>query len=586
MRFHYNPAKYICYFICAVALLMLASCSATKYIPQGDALYTGATVKLKDSISSKKEKKSLLTDLKKLPRPKPNSKLLGIPLKVLIYNMGGNPEKKSKIRNIFRKFGQPPVLLSSLNLEFNNKVIRNYLENVGYFKAEVSGDTVIKRKKAHATYTVSPGHVYKIKEVQFVTDSTPILKSIKLTEPGTFLKPGDPFNLDVIKGERTRIDAILKEQGYYYFGPDLLVIDADSTIGDNKVNMYLKLKENTPYTARKPYIIDDVFIYSNFRLNSARVDTVKAGSQSYNGYFIIDRANRFKQRLFPRILRFDSGDVYNRKDHNLTLNRLINLDVFKFVKNRFEVSPQTSKTDTGRLNAFYYLTPQPKKSLRAELSGNTKSNNYVGSLVRFSFRNRNTFRGAEQLEVHANVGSEVQYSGTNSGFNSFRLGGGLSFSIPKFVVPFFRLNTTSAYVPRTRIALDYELLNRQKLYTLTSIRGELGYVWKPEVRKEHQFNPIAINYVEPLNITQLYLDSIKRDLTLRQAVDTQFILGSNYTYTFDQLVNDRKATGFFFSGNLDLSGNIAGLATGANIKNGNQKRIFGAPFSQYIKTQV
>jgi hypothetical protein len=154
------------------------------------------------------------------------------------------------------------------------------------------------------------------------------------------------------------------------------------------------------------------------------------------------------------------------------------------------------------------------------------------------------------------------------------------------VVPFFKFNTSSAYVPRTRIALDYELLNRQKLYTLTSVRGELGYVWKPEVRKEHQFNPIAINYVEPLNITQLYLDSIKRDLTLRQAVDTQFILGSNYTYTFDQLISDPKGTGFFFSGNLDLSGNIAGLATGANIKKGDQKRIFSAPFSQYIKTQA
>jgi outer membrane protein assembly factor BamA len=290
--------------------------------------------------------------------------------------------------------------------------------------------------------------------------------------------------------------------------------------------------------------------------------------------------------LFPRILRFDSGDVYNRKDHNLTLNRLINLDVFKFVKNRFEISPQTSEADTGRLNAFYYLTPQPKKSLRAELSGNTKSNNYVGSLVRFTFRNRNSFRGAEQLEIHANVGSEVQYSGTNSGFNSFRLGAGLGFSIPRFVVPFFKFNTTSAYVPRTRIGLDYEILNRQKLYTLTSVRGELGYVWKPEVRKEHQFNPIAINYVEPLNITPLYLDSIKRDLTLRQAIDTQFIIGSNYTYTFDQLINDPKGTGFFFSGNIDLSGNIAGLVTGANIKDGNQKRIFGAPFSQYIKTQA
>ena len=50
-------------------------------------------------------------------------------------------------------------------------------------------------------------------------------------------------------------------------------------------------------------------------------------------------------------MRFDSGDVYNRTDHNLTLSRLINLDVFKFVKNRFEDSPN-SQGDTGRLNTI------------------------------------------------------------------------------------------------------------------------------------------------------------------------------------------------------------------------------------------
>ena len=43
MRVQNNPAKYISYFICIAALFTLVSCSATKYIPQGDALYTGAS---------------------------------------------------------------------------------------------------------------------------------------------------------------------------------------------------------------------------------------------------------------------------------------------------------------------------------------------------------------------------------------------------------------------------------------------------------------------------------------------------------------------------------------------------------------
>ena len=185
----------------------------------------------------------------------------------------------------------------------------------------------------------------------------------------------------------------------------------------------------------------------------------------------------------------------------LTLSRLINLDVFKFVNNRFEDSPN-SQGDTGRLNTYYYLTPLPKKSLRAEISGNTKSNNYVGSLVTFTFKNRNIFRAAEHLDLHANVGTEVQYSGNQSGYNTYQLGGGITFAIPKFVVPFFRFNTTNAFVPNTKIDLSYDLLNRSKLYTLNSFTAQLGYSWKPNIKIEHELNPFVINYVKALNVTQ------------------------------------------------------------------------------------
>lgn len=566
----------------------ITGCSTTKNIPERDALYTGANIKIEDSTKTKKQRHAVLELVETLPRPKPNSKILGIPLKLMIYNLGGDPKKKSKIGKFIRKLGQEPVLLSRVNLEYNNKVMSNYLQNVGYFKAEVTGDTTIKKKKAHATYTVKPGPLYTIDTVRFVTDSTALMRSIKATEPKTLLKAKDPFNLDVIKAERVRIDAILKEQGYYYFSPDLLILDVDSTIGNNKVNMYVKLKENVPLMARKPYIIDNVYIFANYRIN-ANIDTLKSRAKLYNGYYIVDRNKRFKPQLFPRILRFDSGDVYNRKDHNLTLNRLINLDVYKFVKNRFELAPETSQYDTGRLNAFYYLTPQPKKSLRAEFNvnskaGNNSANSYLGNLITLSWRNRNAFKGAEQVEVHANTGSEVQYSKDNTGFNIYRLGAGITFTVPKFVVPFFKFNTTSAYVPRSKIEFNYDLLNRQKLYTLQSFKAELGYIWKPEIKKEHQFNPFSINYVQPLNITQLYLDSLAKEPSLRQPVDTQFIIGSNYTFTYDPLAVDAKAEGLYFSGNLDLSGNIAGLATGADIKNGNPKRIAGSLFSQYIKT--
>ena len=567
------------------AMFLLSACNVTKFVPKGDALYTGATVKVKDSTLSKKEKNKVIDLTEHLPRPAPNSKFLGIPFKLLFYNLAGNPKKtKGFLRKFFRKIGQPPVLLSNVDIGYNSKVLQNYLENIGYFHAEASGDTIVKRKRAHATYTLTPGPVYTIKDVKFQADSSSLGKAIEDTRAKSILVPGHPFNLDIIKNERDRVDAILKEEGYYYFSPEFLIVNADSSIGNHKVNMYLQVKEKTPAVAKKPYIIDNVYIYPNYRLNGKRTDTSHLNESLYEGYYIVDPAKKFKPKLFPRIMMFDSGDVYNRTAHNLTLSRLINLDVFKFVKNRFEDSPN-SEGDTGRLNTYYYLTPLPKKSLRAEISGNTKSNNYVGSLVTFTFKNRNIFRGAEHLNVHADVGSEVQYSGYQSGYNVYQFGGGVTFAIPKFVVPFFKFNTTNAYVPNSKIDLSYDLLNRSKLYTLSSFNALLGYSWKSNIKVQQELDPFAINYVRALNITQKYRDSILHNPILKHAVDTQFIVGSNYSYTYDPLVNNPYGSGFYFSGLADLSGNLAGALIKPDATDG-KKRIFGAPISQYIKTEL
>lgn len=563
--------------------MMSASCSLTKWVPKGDALYTGATIKVEDSLLLSGEKKEILDLTKPLPVPKPNSKFLGIPFKLILYNMGGDPNKGGFIRKFFRKLGQPPVLLSSVSLDYNEKLLTNFQQNIGYFDAETIGDTIVKNRKGHAYYTLHPGLPYRINEVAYEFDSSAVGQSIMKLEDGSLLRPGYRFNLEMIKGERLRIDAILKENGYYYFSPDLLIVEVDSSIGDHKINMYVNMKDEISTKFLKPYIIDDTYIYPNYQINAKSSDTSHLRSNLYKGYYIIDPKKKFKPALFPDILRFDSGSVYNRSDHNKTLSRLINLDVFKFVKNRFEESPN-SQGDTGRLNAYYYLTPLPKKSLRAEIAGNTKSNDYIGTVLTVTFRNRNTFKRAEHLDIYANVGSEVQYGGYKSGYNTFKIGGGVKFTFPRFIVPFFHFNTNNAYVPKTIINLSYELLNRRKLYTLNSFKAELGYSWKPNLEVQHELNPISINYVKAINITQKYLDSIQTDPVLKHAIDTQFIISSNYTFTRNPLINNPYGTGFYINALADIAGNVAGLVFPSDADG--KKRIQGAAFAQYLKGQL
>lgn len=563
-------------FVYSIIICILVSCSATRKVPEGDALYTGAKIKLDGPDLSRKQKKNLRNEMSSLTRPVPNKKILGFRYKLFFYNIG-------ILKN---KLGEPPVLLSDVKPEYNEKVLSSSLQNQGFFDASARGEINKKKKKASVTYTIQTGDRYFINEVHFPEDSNKVLqKHIAESSEKTFLKTKDPFDLAVIKGERERIDAYLKQRGFYYFNPDFLIIEADSTIGNHTVNLYLKVKNETPTAARELYKVNDVFIFTNYRLqDTTSVDSLKKSAEFYNGYYVIDRRKLYKPSLFERAMQFKSGDIYNQRDHNQTLSRLINLNLFRFVKNSFE---PVRIGDTARLDVFYYLTPSPKKSIQGEINGNTKSNNLVGSSLTIGWMNRNTFRGGELLSIKGSGGFEVQYSGNFRGYNTYRAGIETGLSFPRFLVPFINLKTRGSFMPKTNMSLAYDILNKRKLYTMQSFRSEYGYVWKENIRKEHTFNPISINYVQPLQVTDLYKSSAANNPVLLKAIEKQFILGSNYTFNYNQLQGKPAMSGgFYFNGSVDLSGNIAGFLMDANVRKGNVKELFNAQYSQYAKFET
>lgn len=564
------------------------ACSTTKHIPKDDALYTGATVKFSADSITTQQKKVYQSDLSGLTRPRPNSSFLGIPFKLILWNLFYTDSAKGFKGKLQKKLGQPPVLASSVNLKANVDLLTNYLQNKGFFNTAVTADSTWKNKKAHVTYTVEGGPQYKIASVEFPTDSSKLSSAIADISKTTLLKIGAPYDLDLIKGERLRIDALLKERGFYYFSAENLLAQVDSTNPEGaRVWMRMIVKPETPTQAKEIFYINDVYIYSNYSLNTARRDTSRRDTMNMNkgeffgGYYVIDPKKKFRPSLFVNTMKFHPGDVYNRTDHNQSLQRLMSLNTFKFVKNRFE----RAKVDSPKLDAYYYLTPWPEKALRAEIGANTKSNNLNGSEVSVGFKHRNAFRGAEQMDLRLYGGTEAQFSGAFANTSTFRVGGELNFAIPRFVVPFFHFKPKSAYIPRTNLQLAYELLNRRTLYTLNSFRGGMGYLWQETPLLSHELYPLTVTYVQPVNVTDAYRAAIANNPTLQHITDTQFILGSTYQYTYNQqAAGTVKRRSFYLNGLADVSGNIAGLFVSPS--NNNQKRLLNLPFSQYVKGEL
>ena len=573
--------KYIKYFI-VLSLFFAFGCSNTKYLPEGDLLFTGSSVTVKDSVLKKKERKALENELETLLRPKPNKNIFGLRPKLLIYNLAGEPKNKKGIRHWLRtKVGEAPVLFSKVDLDYNVAVLRNFTENRGYFKTRVSADSTAKNKRATAEYTVFPKRQYKIKSVQFPVDSTDLGKSIARTSRRTLLKEGNPYDLEIIKAERERIDARLKEKGYYYFNPDYILAQVDSTKGDHEVTIKLKIKDETPEKATIAYKINQIIVYPNFSISKDSVTYKKEDIVQYKDFTIIDSADTFNPRIFDRALYFKKGDFYNRKNHNLSLNRFVNLGTFNFVKNEFKVSDSLKNT----LDAYYYLTLLPKKFIRVEVLGKTNSASYTGTEVNVNWNNRNVFRGAELLTVSVFGGADFQLSGENKGQNIFKLGTETSLTWPRLITP-FKMEGSSEFVPRTKATVRYEYQNRTQLYALNSFKTSFGYLWKDNIRKEHQLNVVDITYVSPNNVTAEYQEDILEDPALGKVIEKQLIFGPTYSYTFTNTMLKRKKNTFYFNGEVDLAGNVTGLATGANVKQGDTIKIFDVPFSQYVKVNA
>ncbi len=569
------------------SVFVFSACSNTKYLAPGQELYVGSTVKINSSVKiSKSQTKDLKGQMSSLIRPKPNSKILGIRFKLFVYNHVKQPKKNKGFKYWLKyKVGEPPVIASMNVLNNNSAVLQNRLENKGYFHDTVTLDTTSKERKLTAHYTAFIGPQYKIRNVVFPEGDDTLSRMIRKFTKHTFLKPHDPYDLDVIKKERERLDMHLKENGFFYFSGDDLLVNVDSTVGAHQVDMKIVIKPETPDDAQKAFRIGQIVVFADYNINT---DTSVAKATNENivenidGYKVIDSAHKFKPKIFSRTLVFKPGDIYSLDKHNLALNRLVTLGVFKFVKARYF----KADIDTGNyLNTYYYLTPAKKKSIRVDVTALTKSDNSTGGQLSLNFLDKNLLKGAELFKASANVGLEQQFSSAQNNTTK-QFGFNLSLSVPRIIAP-FKLNTSSGFVPKTNFQIGYQLFQSDTLYTLNSFTANYGYSWKKSFRTQSDLNLISINYVKPSHISDQFQQELDTNITLARSIEPQLIMGSNYNYNLNtQLKPNGKRNNFYFNGNLDLSGNLISAIGGGNINKGKVITIFDIPLSQYVKGEV
>jgi outer membrane protein insertion porin family len=575
-------SKHIKYLIILViGTVFLTACSGLKTVPQGDYLYLGPKIEiLPDTTYKKSQRNTFINEINNLVFPKPNKSVLGMRLELFFYSFK-NTKKEKGIRNwISKKLGKPPVLLSSVDVEYNTKLIINRFENQGYFNVNTIAEVNTGKKTATVDYMITPNQQFLIKDISYASDSSQIWSDILKIKKHSLLKPNVPYNLDVIKNERLRIDTYLRNHGYYYFIDDYLLIRADSSLGTHQVDLKLVLKNSTPTIARNPYTINKIFAYvgnndANF-YRTYKNDTIT----TYDNLIISDADSLFKPIIFKNAINFKIGSLYNKKNQNTSLSRLVNLGVFKFVKNQFIIAD----TLKNQLNAIYMLSPTEMKSLRFETTGKNNSASYTGFEVSANWNHKNFFKAGEVFKFSVFGGIDFQLGNSNNGNHIYRLGSEVSLNWPRLIIP-FGIKYNGDYVPLTRTTIGYEFQKRRLLYALNSFKASFGYSWKQRIFTEHNFDIIEVNYVAPTSVTSLFEQQAATNSYDARILKKQLTFGPSYSYIYTNTMLTKKRNTWYNKSSVDLSANTVGLLSRANVKKDREREILGVPFSQYIKAE-
>ena len=559
-----------------MAASFVGSCGIEKYIPEGESLYTGADIEtdLADDAEDINID-ALSAELNTLVRPEPNSKILGIRLG-LYYHYKAQRDKPGFLNKwLNKKMGEEPVYLSEVNPARVEELILNRMDNRGFFYGRTNSEIDSTEHYANITYKVDVPQPYVLEKFELDKDSLPIYKDIQELLVETQIKPGNRFDLQLLKYERERIDVAMKQRGYYNFNPDFLLFEADTNRYDTKkFDLFLRLKEGTPGRSVIPYTIDSITVHPNYSIDS---DGFKTVSDSLKGINFVQREEFFKPEKLQPYLLFEKGEAYDSETARLTSNRLSSIGSYKFVNIRFnEKDTVANENGSGLLDADIFLSPLNKRSLRTELQAVSKSNGFTGPGITLTYNNRNIFHGGETLSLSGNFSYESQISsGTDSGLSSIAGGLGADLIIPRLVP--FSPSRFKYTVPKTKISLRGDILKRSQLYTLTSVNSTFGYTWNANKYVYHELNPINVTYVNLADTTAEFDSILTRNPFLRQSFEQQFIAGLNYGFTYNELGDEDKLNPFFFSTNLDIAGNLLSLASG------NKSTVFGLEYAQYAK---
>ncbi len=564
--------------------LLFQACSVKKFIPEGELLYTGAEITL-ESDTIIKNKSSLKAELESVLSPEPNSSFLGMQPGLYFYYKAQREKPGFINKFLNKKIGEEPVYASDVEPVRTEDLIKNRLQNRGFFYSSIVSTTNKneEKKEMQVAYAVEVPTPYLLEKYKLDSDSLQIYKEISTSLKNSPIEKGMRFDLSAMKLERERIDRELKARGYYNFNSGFLIFEADTNqYAQKKFDLFLRLKKDVPTQSIIPYKIKSVNVYPKYEVGT---DSSTAKTRYAEKNFF-QKELFFKPKHLDPYLLIEEGQLYDPETSRNTARRLGNIGAYKFVNINYREIDSLSTDSLGVLETNIYLSPLNKRSLRAEVRAVTKSNGFTGPSLALGYTNRNLFKGGEVLNITGDFGYEFQVGGgTQAGLNSIQIGLEGDLIFPRMLFPIkFDKNYFSYSIPKTKVSLGFDYLNRSQLFRLGSVSARFGYIWNANRYVTHEFNPVSVNYVNLGKTSEEFEKILEDNPFLQNSFNQEFIAGLTYSFTYNGHIDENKRHQFFLNSTLDIAGNLVDAISGHSDED--PQTFLDLKYAQYAKADI
>ncbi len=518
-------------------LLSISGCNTLKKVGEDELLLTKNSILVDEEKVGSSEIKGLITQ-------KPNSSVLGYPLKLNLYNLAKeNPDssfqdwlhrkekREKRLNNLLSKkqvnrlgesflvkgaseflerIGEPPVIIDTAKTNKSINNLKTYYKSKGYFNN--TGEYQIvndKKKRAKIEYNITLNKPYIIDTVQ-KNITSPELDSIYTNNAkNSYVRQGEQFDLDKFTMERERLTTLFRNSGVYNFQESSINYDIlrDTTVAANDQLMDVQLNinkfrstidstdNNNTYKVARHKKIN---IYADYNINGASDTLNRIEYENYNIYY--NGKLRYRPKALANAIFFEKDSIYRDLDRIRTYRQITNLNTFKYPNIEF-----ISDSTQTQLESNIYLAAKPKYSLNLNFDITHSNIQQVGTAFSATVITRNVFGGAETLNVSArgSIGLLSDASLSNETFTS-ELGGDINITFPRIWLPFNTERIIPYYMlPQSRLLAG---TNFQRNIGLDkqSLNSVLSYNWTPSDRLKNNIELINVEFVRNVNPDNFY----------------------------------------------------------------------------------